>query len=290
MRLRRVFPLAALALAIGLVVVVSMVRTDDRRGLSSAAGKPGLAGRITAFLATQHAEQPYRDPTGTEWQAASAALGDHTRFAELGFTAVEDVDEVTGRRYALFASPPDDRAWGLVLVDVAQPTRLAIEVPHPRTDIGTEWIGLDLFRAAPGSVLLIAGAHRRAAGGSADAAHNENSAYQAWSVALARDEVPQVQVHGFADLNLPDHDIAVSTGTDEPNPLATRIADGLAETGFDECRAWAQKCGRLEGTTNVQGKAAAAEGAPFVHVELSNTVRTDEGRRADLVAAVAGAA
>ncbi len=286
MRFRRVFPLAALALAIGLVVVVSMVRTDARRDISAAAGNPGLDDRITAYLSTQHAEQPYRDPTPAEWQTA---VGGFERLGDLGFTRVEETDEVTGRRYALFVSPADDRAWGLVLVDLSQPVKLAVEVPHPRTDIGTEGIGLDLFRAVPGSVLLIAGAHRRAAGELADVAHNENSVYQAWSVALARSGVPQVQLHGFADLNLPDHDIAVSTGTTASNPLATRIAEGLAETGFDECRAWAEKCGRLEGTTNVQARAAAAEGAAFVHVELSNKIRRDERQRADLVEALAGA-
>jgi hypothetical protein len=285
MRLRRLLPLAALVLAIGLVVVVVVLRTPDRRVLPAAADEPPtLKGRITAFLATQYAEQPYRDPTDAE---RAAAVG--SRFAELGFSSVEGVDEVTGRRYALHTSPPDERAWGAVLVDLSAPVRLAVEVPHPRTDIGTEWIGLDLFRAVPGSVLLIAGANRRAAGDLADVAHNENSLYQALSVDLARRGVPQLQLHGFADLNLPDHDIAVSTGGDRPNPLATRIADGLAEAGFDECRAWAQKCGRLEGTTNVQAKAAALANAPFAHVELSNRVRTDEPRRAGLIDALTAA-
>ena len=284
MRLRRLLPIAALVLAIGLVVMVVNLRGPERRVLPAASQPPTLAGRVTAFLATQYAEQPYRDPTDAE---RAAAVGN--RFAELGFSSVEGVDEVTGRRYALHTSPPDERAWGAVLVDLSAPVRLAVEVPHPRTDIGTEWIGLDVFRAVPGSVLLIAGANRRAAGELADVAHNENSLYQALSVDLARRGVPQIQLHGFADLNLPDHDIAVSTGGDRPNPLAARIADGLAEAGFDECRAWAQKCGRLEGTTNVQAKAAAAIGAPFAHVELSNRVRTDDARRAALIGALAAA-
>lgn len=283
--MRRLYPLAALVVAIGLVVVVSVVRTRDTSALTG----PGLANRITSFLASQHAEQPYRDPSGAERLLAAGALSDHGRFASLGFTSFEEVDEVTGRRYALFASPSDDRAWGLVLVDLSQPVRLAVEVPHPRTDIGTEWIGLDLFRAVPGSVLLIAGAHRRASGELADVAHNENSVYQALSVALARSGVPQVQLHGFADLNLPDHDIAVSTGTEESNALAGRIADGLEESGFDGCRAWSQKCGRLEGTKNVQAKAAASEGAVFVHIELSNSVRTDDAKRGDLIDVLAAA-
>lgn len=285
MRLRRVFPLAALALAIGLLVVVSTVRTDHCRGISAATVNPGLDGRITAYLSTQHADQPYRDPTPTEWYLAL-----DRNYHALGFTTTDGKDEVTGRRYSMSSSPSDDRAWGLVVMDLSHPVRLVIEVPHPRTDIGTEGIGLDLFRAVPGSVLLIAGANRRAAGELADVAHNENSVYQAWSIAWARSGVPQVQLHGFADLNLPDHDIAVSTGTTAANPLAMRIAEGLAEAGFDECRAWAEKCGRLEGTTNVQARAAAAEGAAFVHVEVSNRIRRDRGQRTDLVDALARAA
>lgn len=282
--MRRLLALGALVLAIGLVFAVVTLRTADR-GVNQVASEPGLPGRISAYLAGQHAEQPYRDPTPDE---RAAAVGN--RFAELGFTTVEDVDEETGRRYALHLSPPDERAWGAVLVDLSAPARLVVEVPHPRTDIGTEWIGLDLFRAVPGSVMIIAGAHRRAAGELADVAHNENSLFQALVLDLGRRGVSQVQLHGFADLNLPDHDIAVSTGGSSANPLATRVADGLAEAGFDECRAWSQKCGRLEGTTNVQAKASAALNAPFVHVELSNTVRTDEVRRSALVEVLAKAA
>lgn len=286
---KSVLSVVALAVAIGLVFVVVTVRAGERSVSLPVEAKPTLAGRLTGFLATQSAEQPYRDPTAAERSAAADALDDHARFTELGFTSVEDVDEETGRRYLMFESPPDDRAWGLVVVDLSEPTRVAIEVPHPRTDMGTEWIGLDLFRAVPGSVLLVAGANRRAAGELADVAHNENSVYQALSESLARQGIPQVQLHGFADLNLPDHDIAVSTGSEQPNPLAARIADGLSEAGFDECRAWAERCGRLEGTTNVQGRAAAAHGAAFVHVELSNRIRTDEEKRADLVDALASA-
>jgi len=56
------------------------------------------------------------------------------------------------------------------------------------------------------------------------------------------------------------------------------------------CRAWARACGRLEGTTNVQGRAAAERGSVFVHVELSNSVRADAARRAVVVEALAAAA
>jgi hypothetical protein len=250
---------------------------------------------VRDFLAGQRESQPYRDPTAAERADASAAFarvldGSPGAFGAFGFGATEDVDADTGRRYALYTSGPGDRAWGAILVDLSAPVRLAIEVPHPRTDIDTEWVGLDLFRKVPGSVVLFAGAHRRAGGGAADVAHNEESFFQALSVTLAERAVPQIQVHGFADLNLPDANAVVSTGNDNPNPLATRIAAELDTRDVTVCRAWARACGRLEGTTNVQGRAAAERGSVFVHVELSNSVRSDAGRRAAVVEALAAAA
>jgi hypothetical protein len=167
--------------------------------------------------------------------------------------------------------------------------RLAIEVPHPRTDIATEWVGLDLFRRVAGSVVLFAGAHRRAGRGAADVAHNAGSFFHALSLTLAQRGIAQVQLHGFADWNLPDAQAGVSTGSDRPTPLAERIAAQLGMREITTCRAWEQACGRLEGTTNVQGHAAKESGSVFVHVELSNSVRADAGRRAAVVEALAAA-
>jgi len=280
---------------VALIAILVVVRIDGSQ--SGSAARPvasALADRVRDFLAGQRADQPYRDPTAAERADASAAFADLLdgapgQFTEFGFGATEDVDADTGRRYALYTSASGDRAWGAILVDLSAPVRLAIEVPHPRTDIDTEWVGLDLFRKVPGSVVLVAGAHRRAGGGAADVAHNEDSFFQALSVTLARRGVPQIQVHGFADLNLPDSNAVVSTGNDTPNPLATRIAAELDTRDVTVCRAWERACGRLEATTNVQGRAAAEHGGVFVHVELSNSVRADDARRAAVVEALAAA-
>jgi hypothetical protein len=290
--------LGAVALVAAIAILI-VVRIDDGQSRGSAGPVPSgpvpdLTDRVTGFLAAQRADQPYRDPTAAERADAAVAFahvlsGSPGSFAAFGFSAVEDVDPDTGRRYALYASGSGDRAWGAVLVDLSAPIRRAIEVPHPRTDIDTEGVGLDLFRKVPGSVVLFAGAHRRAGAGAADVAHNAASFFHALAVTLAERGVPQVQVHGFADLNLPDADSVVSTGSDTPNPLATRIADDLDARGITACRAWGTACGRLEGTTNVQGHAAAEQGSVFVHVELSNRLRADAGRRATVVEALAAA-
>jgi hypothetical protein len=289
-RARLVLGAVALVVAIGILIAV---RTDGGRTRGLAGPAPsGLTDRVTGFLAGQRADQPYRDPTAAERADAAAQFarvlsGSAGSFAAFGFSAVEDVDPDTGRRYALHASGSGDRAWGAVLVDLSAPIRLAVQIPHPRTDIDTERVGLDLFRKVPGSVVLFAGAHRRAGGGAADVAHNEASFFHALSVTLAERGLPQVQVHGFADLNLPDTNSVVSTGSDTPNPLSTLIAEELDARGVTACRAWQTACGRLEGTTNVQGHAAAEHGSVFVHIELSNSVRADAGRRAVVVEALA---
>jgi hypothetical protein len=299
------------ALAVGLAVagaatLVLMVGAAAKRPEPpSARSAPDLPGRLDEVLDPLRPDQPYRHPTPAERATAATAAGRLldtapqidpevvAAFAGLGMSTVEDTDAGTGRRYALFASDPaairDGRAWGAIVVDLSGPVRVALQVPHPRTDIATERIGLDLFRRVPGSILMVAGAHRRAGGGAADVAHNTGSVFHVLAVELAARAVPQIQLHGYADQNLPDAQVVVSAGAGEPGPLALRIADRLTEHGFTACRGWAERCGRLEGTANAQGRAAEEAGSPFVHLEMSHTVRAGEHQRAALVAALVAA-
>jgi hypothetical protein len=295
---------AAVAFVLASTAAVVLVMTAAARRSPPAAARPGrdLASRITALLAPLNPDQPYRHPNAAERVTATTAFADLLAtaphidaaavdgFARLGWSTVDDIDRATGRRYALIAQDEQgDRAWGAVLVDLSGPLRVALQVPHPRTDIGTEVVGLDLFRQVPGALVMFAGAHRRAAGGIADVAHNEETLFHALSTVLAERHLPQVQLHGYADQNLPDAQVAVSAGAGQPSALARRVGDRLDEGGLRTCRAWAQQCGRLEGTGNVQGRAADRAGSVFVHLEMSNTVRADPARRAVLVAALAAA-
>jgi hypothetical protein len=68
-----------------------------------------------------------------------------------------------------------------------------------------------------------------------------------------------------------------------------RVADWIADEDFRVCRSWRDDCGRLTGTTNVQGRDAARRGAPFVHVEISRGVRDDVAASRELAHAVARA-
>ncbi|WCN82128.1 hypothetical protein [Micromonospora sp. LH3U1] len=244
-------------------------------------------------------EDRYRDPDARERaaarQAARALLDDRSTTADvdplfeaLGLDTHHGADPATGRPFSLYlATGSDDRAWGAVLVDRSATPRTVIEVPHPGFDINTDKLGLSLHRQVPASVLLIAGAHREAGNGDADVAHNNKSLFHALAVEFAENGLDQVQLHGFADRNLPSSDAVVSTGSAPVRPVARRIASGLSEAGLKVCQAWVNRCGQLEGKRNEQGLATAELESAFVHLELSWSIRQDGEARDRVAAALA---
>ena len=265
---------------------------------------PPLSGADPAARIQEHASRlvasgPYRPPSTEERQAAVAGFGlllkgapeierATTALAPLGLTTTTGKDPGTGRRYILVENEPDTvRAWGTVLIDLSVPPRLVIEVPHPKSDRRTEQLGVELFRRVPGSVLLIAGAHRRAAHGIADVAHREESLFHALAVAFAAHQLPQLQLHGFHNDSLEDTDVVISAGAGVAGKTARAIANNLDAGGLKTCRAWEQDCGNLEGKTNVQGIAAAKTRSVFTHIEVNRTVREDRDKRATLVDRIA---
>jgi hypothetical protein len=281
---------AACILALGLMVGLA---GGGRRGPEKVdQPDPGVV--IEAFAAAMAPDGPYRNPDEDERSRARDAVdrllaepddltAQEEAFGALGFTAQRGRDAATGRPFSLFITlNADERAWGALLVDRSAPLRVVIEVPHPRSDISTEELGIAVHRRVPGSILLIAGAHREAADGDGDVAHNAKSLFHVMATQFARAGLPQIQLHGFADKNLPDAQAIVSTGAGRANRLARDLAAGLEDVGLDVCRAWSQKCGQLEGTRNEQGQAADELNAPFVHLEFGYSVRRyPEGR--DLV-------
>lgn len=257
---------------------------------------------VTDFVTQLKPTAPYRDPTAAERKAArdavdlllngASGLEEAVRLLETtGYTARVATDPQTGRRYAMFVTEADsDSAWGMLLVDLSGEIELAIEVPHPNSDLQTEDVGLRLFRAVPGSMLVVAGAHRRAGGDRADAAHNADGMFQVVTSRFARRHLNQIQLHGFADQSLPDEDTVVSNGQKGRSsaPLR-RVADALEDAGFVTCRAWTARCGQLEGTTNTQAEEARRRGSVFIHLEITWAVRRDADRRAELVEALSSA-
>lgn len=244
-----------------------------------------LDDQIDQLTRSLRPDQKYRNPTSGEYNSAldavdammrNAADGEaHDRLGALGFT-LRDVDDAkSGRKFSVAVSEKDtDRAWGMVVVDRSAPPRLQIEVPHPRADEGTERIGLQVLRAVPGSVLLVAGAHRRAGNDLADVAHDDRSLFHALATRSVDDRLFALQLHGFADESLMSRDVVISAGPGDPSRAIGKLADNLADTRLDVCRAWRDKCGQLEGTLNVQANVAKDLGRDFCHLEMNATTRS----------------
>ncbi|HEY0447643.1 hypothetical protein [Actinophytocola sp.] len=261
-----------------------------------ATGLPARAGLrewLSARLTAMRAGAAYRPPLPAELDAGVLGLeavlagAPADSLAALGFTVSSGVDETTGRPYTLVADEVDtERAWGAVVLPTGRPT-LVIEVPHPRSDRRTARLGLELFHAVPGSALLVAGAHRTAGGGAADVAHRTDSMFHVWAGVLGT-RAPEVQLHGYAAASLPAFDAVTSASGGVATAAHVAARDALAARGFRVCAGWwLGTCGRLEGTTNVQGIAAAGRGSPFLHLELAPGPRTDPAGRAAVVAAIA---
>ena len=263
-----------------------------------------LADRVDAYTARFSSTTPYTVPDSEQCRAVADGVAHAVEgrpdlagqsLGTVGFRLTEFVDRATGRRLAEIADASAlseaERGWGRVYLDLSAQASWSVQVPHPVSDASTELLGVETFRAAPGGVLVLAGAHRRAgADGSSDPAHQADTVFAAVLDALAVHALPGIQVHGFDEDSLSGQDAVVSAGTAAPGPAAKHTADALERTGFTVCRAWREKCGNLEGTTNIAGRTAADLGLPWLHIELANNLRTDDSRRAEAAAALAATA
>ena len=216
-----------------------------------------LGDRVRALSATG----PYRPPTAAERVRAVAALAAvlANRRPDLDGLPLQEHHGVDPARRPFRLLADAGTGWGAVVL--RQAPELVVEVPHPGSDRRTARLGLELFHAVPGAVLLVAGAHRRAGDGTADVAHRTDSLFHAFAHALA---LPEIQLHGFAERSAPDTDAVVSPGAGEPAELHRHVETALARQGFR-----VRHHEHLAGRTNVQGIAAAARGTPFLHLELA---------------------
>ncbi|WP_410538174.1 hypothetical protein [Streptomyces sp. KL2] len=261
-----------------------------------------LERRVTSFTAAFGPHGGYRPPARDERRAVADGVGllldgrreeAVRRLSSVGYGLLTLTDRVTGRRFAEVAEAGGGtgRGWGRVYLDLDSPPRWSVQVPHPVADRDTERFGVAVLRGTPGGVLVLAGAHRRAGrGNEADVAHRSDTVFHVVCGELVERGMPAVQAHGFADDSAPGYDAIVSTGRgedgrDEARELTRVLRDG----GFEVCRAWARRC-PLEGRTNRQGRRAAVEEVPFLHLELSRSVRDDEELRTRTAEAVAATA
>ncbi|MFG2498138.1 hypothetical protein ACGFSB_07930 [Streptomyces sp. NPDC048441] len=262
---------------------------------------PGLEQLITDYTSGFHEDSGYRRPTREDRRTMAAGIAlllDHRRteakhrLADVDFTVSTVTEPGGGRRFAEVADRSEGgaapRGWGRVYIDLDSPVRWSVQVPHPVADRYTERLGAELMSRAPGGVLIIAGAHRKAGrGDEADVAHRRDSVFHAMCDELVRRGVPGVQLHGMDDSSAPEHDVVASTGRGREAVAEGRgLADALRERGYDVCRAWARSC-PLAGRSNVQGRAAATRGVPFLHVEFGPRIREDRARSGEAAEALA---
>ncbi|WP_433559497.1 hypothetical protein ACQPWY_15320 [Pseudonocardia xinjiangensis] len=280
-----------------LLALVAVTQIGARR-----ADQASLEQRVHDFTRQLTPRGPYRPPDPAERDAVLGAIaalvptgpaaGGDTRDAhrvlrDAGFI-VEVAQDAAGRGFLLVRSDPSSaRSWGLIALPLGRAPRLLVEVPHPNSDYNTENVGLAVLAIVPDAVYIEAGAHRRAADGRADVAHAEDSLFHALAVDLSvRMGLPQLQLHGFGERDDLDDDVVLGPG--DAHPAVRELTDALEEAGLSVCRSWVQRCPELEGSTNVQGRAAARYGLPFAHVEMSASTRMQPESVARALATLAG--
>ncbi|MGW7277660.1 hypothetical protein ACWGIV_04975 [Streptomyces sp. NPDC054844] len=259
-----------------------------------------LRSRVLSYTKDLDPDGPYAPPGEEERAQVARGVGSllegDARQAErllapvgLGVTRLTDTE--SGRRYDEVAATGSGESarWGRLYLNADSRVRWSAQVPHPVSDRDTEELGVRLLEDTPGGALVLAGAHRRAGrGDAADVAHREDSAFHGIVLELQERGVPGIQLHGFAESTTERYDAVLSTGAAESAPgEVSALADRMESEGLRVCRGWSARC-PLEGTTNVQGRAAQRQHATFVHLELAPDARGD-GRDADEAAeAVAG--
>lgn len=247
----------------------------------------GFADRLPAAESDGYVTPSAEEATALAESYAAIVAGDlptaAATAAPVGYEITRLQDTTSGRRFVLLSEPLDGRTdptrgWGLFVFAPSASTGTIVEVPHPVADRATEDLGTDLFLAARARALLIAGANRDAvAGGAADVAHRQDSAFEAMHRATLAGGGPVVQIHGFdAQTHADAGDAVVSSGTETPGTDVRRLAEELAAEGFRACVYDGKRCAGLGGTTNVQGSSARDAGVEFIHLELGADVRGDE--------------
>ncbi len=206
--------------------------------------------------------------------------------AASGYTML---DIVSSGRAGWLLTEDGSRRHGRGLFAYARGNPIAVEVPHPISDLHTADAGIALFDSLQADSLLVAGTHRRAGLGSeADVAHETASVFHAVHEAVVSPGEVIVQIHGFASEPDRRFEAVVSSGTRAPSPQARAVTAALLRAGIQTCQFGPRtSCDQLGGTNNVQGRSARATGAAFIHVELALSLRDTAPARARVAEAIA---
>jgi hypothetical protein len=250
---------------------------------------------LSTYVAAMSSGQPYREPTGPEAtnlvsgvRRLAQSMDPGTLLSANGYTVTTGIETASGRPYVLAVNEPGtNRAWGAFLIDLSEPIRTIIEIPHPASDTSSPWFGLRHWQLVPGALLVVAGAHKDAASGLANPTTHTGSLLHIVTAALAAYGIPQTQWHGYADATAPTHQVVISAGAATAGDAIKAAADQIAGAGFTVGRGWDGTGDTgLIGASNVQGATADAMGTAFVHLEMNATVRADTALSERLVRAV----
>lgn len=187
---------------------------------------------------------------------------------------------------------------------------IAIQAPHPQSDLYTELQAIELYLQSPAQYLFIAGSRRNSSTASStcsgsffasDAVHNTQHTYYAAHQTLAESnpEIIFLQLHGFGSSSLKKLQNQCQTNNDKlinlspgrkyyPGGQTTNFIDVLYASINQAAQSKACMYGAdtrsLGGTTNTTGRfsnhsaAACTDNAPeishqFIHIEQSFPVR-----------------
>jgi hypothetical protein len=195
--------------------------------------------------------------------------------------------------WLLHELPGSERGAGVVVLRAGPARPLVVQAPHTFHDGNTLEIAWSAFETLGARALLLNTVHRFGRPGAsrpedaaspADVAHNAQSFFAAAHEALARG-LPgslALQLHGFRDEQAPGAEVIVSAAGTAAR-LETLLGALRAHFVPERVRHYPTQVRVLGGTTNVQALWSRSQGLPFVHLELSRTLRTrlakDEGER-----------
>ena len=183
------------------------------------------------------------------------------------------------------------RGAGVFVLRAGTATPWLIEAPHTFFDVGTLEIAETCFEVLGARALLVNTVRRtssadedmdpseraetaRAAGADSDLAHAPQSFFATAHSALlsSTSGYATLQLHGFRDELVPGVAAIVSAaGTNANVDVVARQLRALL--GDDAVRLYPKEVKQLGGTRNVQARLSQASGAPFIHLELSKTLR-----------------
>lgn len=226
-------------------------------------------------------DHPYSDPSAEQVKAVIAAVDGLLRGEEVsapeGTELLYGWDERARRAVHVLRSVPGNGLyWGMWVIPAGVPVSGVVEAPHPVFDGGSDDIAASVWAQSPaGTVLAVAGSHRTNPDGTnpRDVCKNTASMWHQVTTHIAQAGLPELQIHGFADDNMPGVGAVVSSGSSPLSAGVVRLEAYAANAGVVTARQWDGSATKLIGMLNAQGDAAAVRGNPFGHVELSKTTR-----------------